>query len=606
MFRIAIYLLASCDTGLCECAWFCFSSVSPQATRIQKLLEEAEPIIEQALTDYRVPGIAIGIVADGQLVYAKGFGFRDLENKRSCTANTVFPIGSCSKAFTSCIAGMLVDEGVFSWDDRVIELFPEFRLFDEYATLHLTMRDVLTHRSGMPRHDFMWYNSSTMSRADVVHRLRYLEPSCGIREHYQYTNLMYFVAGYTMEYLMKKSWEELITERIVKPLGMTHTSFTIDALLQEADYALPYTEKKDTLKKMGLRDVSLLCPAAGINSNIKDLAQWIKLHLSGGMYHQNPIISQAALQEMHSPQTMISGVPESKEALIYASGLGWNIASYRGHYYVSHDGGIDGFTSVVGLFPKDGIGIVILANKNLTALPRYLSNDLIDRLLDLPQNDWLQEGLEGIKNSKKAQEENQKNENFLRKVGTQPTHDLEAFAGNYVHEGYGTLSITVENGKLKASLNGLESLLDHWHYNVFVIAEELQEMLLSREGTKFSFHCGLNGEIEKVTIPFEPRVHDIIFMKKPEESLAADAYLKQFTGTYEIYGYVVEIVVRAGTLCALIPGQPIYELAPSVKNEFTVKALAGYTVRFIFDQMQNVTEVLLIQPYGSFTAERKS
>ena len=204
MFRIALFFLfsISCQAGVFD--WF--SPLSPKAKRLQKLVETYESAIDKALVDYQVPGIALGIVVDGELAYAKGFGFSDIEARTPVTASTVFAIGSCSKAFTSFVAGTLIDEGHFSWDDRVVHLLPEFQLYDEYATIHLRMRDLLTHRSGMPRHDFMWYNSSTMTRADIMQRLRYLESSCDIRERYQYNNLMYLAAGYAMEHLTTKTW----------------------------------------------------------------------------------------------------------------------------------------------------------------------------------------------------------------------------------------------------------------------------------------------------------------------------------------------------------------------------------------------------------------
>jgi len=596
-----VFFVAQCSAGVLD--WF--DSFSPRQRRICQLMEEFEPTVKKALEDYAVPGISIGVIADGKLVYAKGFGWRDAEKQLPATADTVYSIGSCTKAFTAFLAGTLVDEGLIHWDQRIIDIYPEFRLMNGHATLNLSMRDLLTHRSGLPQHDLMWYNSSTLTRHDVMKRLRYLEPSCDIRERYQYNNLMYLAAGFSMEYLMGQPWEELVSERILKPLGMIRTSFTVAEMQKESDYSLPYVEKTDgTLKRMSFRDISLIGPAGGINASAVELSKWVLEHL-GGVEGRKPIVSPAILQEMHAPQTIVTGAPESNESLIYTTGLGWNVLSYRGHYYVSHDGGLDGFTSVIGFFPRDGIGLIILSNKNLTTLPRYLSNQINDRLLNLPPIDWLKDGVEALKKTRASQLESLKQEDLARKKGTSPSHPIQDYAGDYTHDGYGTVSIVEKEGALSLHMNGLECRLDHWHYDVFVISEEAQDMFRSREGAKLSFQNGVNGEIEKIVIPFEPKSGDITFFKKPAETLSTNAYLKQFTGIYEIYGYVVEITLNRGVLCALIPGQPCYELVPERKNEFTVKSLAGYTVRFVMDANQQVEEVLLIQPYGAFSAKPK-
>jgi CubicO group peptidase (beta-lactamase class C family) len=581
-----------------------FSTTSEKAKRAQMVMEGFDEIAKRAMEDYEVPGLAIGIVVDGHLVYAKGFGYRDVEKKLPVTADTMFPIASCTKAFTAFIAGSLVDEGILSWDQMVIDVLPEFRLFDQYATQNLTMRDLLTHRSGMPRHDFMWYNS-TMSRAEVIRRIRYLEPSCDLRERYQYGNLMYLTAGYAMEQLAGKSWEAMVSEKILSPLKMKRTNFSVEEMQKDKDFAYPYREKNGQIKRMPFRDVSLVGPAASINSSVNDISHWIQMQLAGGIYEGTPMISPATLQEMHTPQVIIPGAPESKESLIYAYGIGWGISSYRGQYFLSHDGGIDGFTSVVGILPHKGIGVVVLANRNLTSLPRFLSLQAIDRVLELPQIDWLKEGLDGIKKSKESAQENKKKEDFQRKKGTTPSHPLEQYAGAYEHPGYGIVKIECVEGKLRSTFNGIASALEHWHYDVFEVGEESQDTLISREGTKIAFRNDVRGEIEDLVIPFEPNAGDIVFRKKVEAAHSTLSYLRQFIGLYEIYGYTVEIVIRNHALCAVIPGQPLYELVPTgADNEFNVKSMTGYTVRFILKEGK-VDEVLLVQPYGAFTAKPK-
>lgn len=604
MFRL--FLIAVCFSVHVQASIFdWFNPLSEKAKRAQMLMEGFDPVVEKAIKDYNVPGAAIGIVVDGHLVYSKGFGFRDLESKQPVTADTVFAIGSCTKAFTSFVLGTLVDEGAIYWDQPVIDILPDFRLYDQYATQNLTIRDLMTHRSGMPRHDFMWYNS-TLTRQEVMRRLRYLEPSCDLRERYQYNNLMYLTAGYAIEQLTGNTWEEIVRDRILKPLKMEHTSFSSEEMQKERDCAFPYLEKDNKLKRMNFRDFSLIGPAGSMNSSVADLSRWVQMQLDGGVYDKLPLVSAASLQEMHTPQVIIPGAPETKESLLYAYGIGWGISSYRGQYFVSHDGGVDGYTSTVGLLPHSKVGIVILVNKNLTTLARYLSLQIIDRVLELPPIDWIKEGLDGIQKSKETAKERMMNEDLMRKKGTSPSHPLEHFVGQYEHPGYGIYEIELIDDKLHATFNGISSILGHWHYDVFVISEETQDTFVSREGTKISFRNNLKGDIEELVIPLEPNTEDIVFKRKSDMAHAALSYLRQFAGLYQIYGYTVEIAVRNHMLCAIIPGQPVYELVPSAENEFVVKSMTGYNVRFVLDSQGKVEEVLLIQPYGAFTAKPKN
>lgn len=600
--KIAIFLFFAVQLQASLFDWM--NPISSQAKHAQKSLEGFDEVVKQALKDYQVPGVAIGIVVDGHVVYAKGFGYRDIEKKLPITPDTLFPIGSCSKAFTSFVIGTLVDEGVFAWDTPIVDLLPEFRLWDLYATQNLTIRDLLVHRCGLPRHDFMWYNSN-MSRSECMGRLKYLQPSAEIRERYQYNNLMYLAAAYAMEQVLGKTWEEAVSSRILNPLEMRHTNFSIEKLKSADDFASGYIEKENALQKMPFRNVDLLAPAAGINSNISDLSRWVQMHLDQGVFEKRVLISSATLQEIHSPHIMITGVPEAKEVQMYSAAMGWKIGLYRGQYYVSHDGGVDGFTSVVGFLPQQKVGIIILANKNITACPRYISLEAIDRILSLPRLNWLQNGIDGLNKNKETQNAQESQENVLRKKETSPSHSLEEYVGEYVHPGYGTAMISLVEGELQMTFHGITSILDHWHYDVFTISRETQELFLSRAGTKLSFSTGVNGEIEHLAIPFEPQVDDIIFKKKSFETFSSFDYMRRFVGPYEIYGYTVEVVIRNQVLSVIIPGEPVYELTPTVQNEFVVKTLAGYKVRFVFNKEDQVSEVLLIQPYGTFSATPK-
>lgn len=580
-----------------------FNPLSEKARRAQTLMEGFDAIVEKTLGDYQIPGVAVAVVVDDHIIYSKGFGYRDLERKLPVTPETIFPIGSCTKAFTAYVIASLIDEGLLHWDDRVIDIYPDFRLFDPYATQNVTMRDLLTHRSGMPRHDFMWYNSD-LSRAEVMRRLRFLEPSCNIRERYQYNNLMYLVAGCAIEELSGQSWEELVQERILQRLEMKNTSFTLEEMKKSGDFAYPYIEKNGKMERMDFRDISLIGPAGSMQSNLPDLCHWVQMQLMEGRYKGLSQMNPALIQEMQSPQVIIPGAPETKESFIYAYGMGWTIASYRGQYYLNHDGISDGFTSTIGLLPQQGIGVIVLCNRNFSAFPRLLSLQIIDRILALPFIDWMKDSLDGVQKTQIPRDDVPK-EDLLRKKGTTTSHPLEDFVGFYEHPGYGIASVQLINGELLITHHGITSALEHWHYDVFAIKNHDQHTIFSREGSKMTFRNNLKGDVEELCIPYEPNVNDIVFKRKRDESHTHTSYLRKFIGLYEIYGYTVEIAIRNHVLCAIIPGQPIYELVPGAENEFTVKSMNGYNIRFVLNSDGRVEEVLLVQPYGAFTARPK-
>jgi CubicO group peptidase (beta-lactamase class C family) len=580
-----------------------FSSLSPKAKRAQKILEGFDAKIEQALKDFDVPGLSIGIVVDGDVVLAKGYGMRDLERNLPVTSDTIFGIGSCTKAFSTFAIGTLIEEGLMEWDQPVCDILPEFCLSSQYATRNVTIRDLVTHRSGMARHAYMWYNSKC-SRQELLKRLRYLEPACDIRERYIYGDLMYMVAGLAVEKVTQQSWENVISEKILKPLEMKRTNFSVADSKRDEDHAIPYVERNGTIRRMSFRDFSVIGAGGSINSTAHDLTHWLKMLLAQGVYSDRPLLSTTGLQEMFAGQVIVSGYAESKELLLNAYGLGWGIHSYRGHYHVSHDGGLDGFTSVVGVLPYDGIGIVVLANKNLSSLPRLIAFETLDRILELPLRDWLKEGLEQIQNGKKAALENQEAEGLQRKKGTTPSHSLEEYIGEYDHPGYGRVKVELKEGKLTASYNDITSVLAHWHYDVFSIVEDSEDLLVSREGTKFTFRNNLNGDVEELLIPFEPKTDDIVFKKVPDEQFSNLGYFRQFLGLYEIYNITVEIMIRDRTLVAIVPGQPIFELVPLLENEFSVKSMTSYNIRFVKGIDGQVEEVWLVLPYGAYSAKK--
>jgi hypothetical protein len=324
------------------------------------------------------------------------------------------------------------------------------------------------------------------------------------------------------------------------------------------------------------------------------------------MYKSQPMINAATLQELFSPQVIVPGAPEAKDTFLYSYGIGWLVLSYRGQCLVSHDGVSDGFTSVLAMVPNEKVGVIVIANRNMTAFPRCISLHVIDRILGLPFVDWMQERLDSLKKNQEAMKEVKDTESAQRKKGTTTSHPLEDYVGEYEHPGYGKVKIQLQNGKLKALYNDLTFTLGHWHYDVFKL-EESPDMIVSLEGTKFRFANDLNGEVSELMVPFEANVNDLVFKKKPSEKHSTLAYLRKFVGTYDIYGYTVEVMLKDQNLVAIIPGQPNYELVPASENEFSVKTMSTTAVKFTMDkETGKVEEVLLVHPYGVFTAKPRT
>ncbi|MEK7487351.1 MAG: serine hydrolase [Planctomycetota bacterium] len=565
-------------------------------------LADLDTRVQLCLSDFRVPGIAIAVVVEGEIILAKGYGYRDTEKQLPVTSQTLFAIGSTTKAFTSCIIGTLVDQGILDWDQPVLSYMPEFRLKDEYATTHLKIRDLLTHQSGLPRHDLVWYNSSA-NRAELVHKLRYLDPVKDLRESFHYQNLMYMTAGFLAEQVTKKSWESLVQDRIFGPIGMTNSNFSVEDSHKNADFALPYEDKKQQITRMEFRNISTVGPAGSINSNIDDMAHWMLLHLNEGKYGNQQILKKTTLQEMHTPQMIIRDYPSDEKTFLSAYGLGWMMESYQGHYLVHHGGNIDGFSAQVSLLPLKQMGIVILTNQNGSGAPSLLTSEILDRLLNLESGKWLETAKKRRDQAQLLLEEGEKKKELLQKVGTKPAYRLEEYVGTYGHPGYGDITVAIQNEKLFLTYNQISIPLKHWHYEVFLGEKNASDSTF--EDLEVQFRGNLKGNVSEILLPFEPELSPIVFEKKADPRLLDPVYLTKFTGEYQLTTQLCQIELKGNVLVASLPGQPPYDLVPDQGTEFNLKALNGYSVYFVEDEKGEITELQFRQPNGVFPATRK-
>ena len=318
-------------------------------------LEGFSEFILHQMEEWEVPGCAVAIVRNGEVIYSEGFGFRDVKEKLPVTTQTLFAIGSSTKAFTAAAAGILADEGKIDWKKPIKDFIPSFKLYDPYATDHATMQDLLCHRTGLARHDVMWYGSS-FTRKDLFERLQYLEPNHAFRSTWQYSNLLYSAAGYCIELITGKTWEEFVREKIFHSLEMTGSFFSFEESIKYSDFALPYASREGEIKMLGFRDLSNIGPAGSIQSTITDMTKWILFNLQKGKWGERQILSEASIHLIHSPQMVIPAPIQDDELLHSCYGMGWAINPYRGHLMIHHGGGIDGFSSYVCFLPRDNIG----------------------------------------------------------------------------------------------------------------------------------------------------------------------------------------------------------------------------------------------------------
>ena len=480
-------------------------------------LNGLDGFVEQVMKDWHVPGLAVAIVKDGKVVYAKGFGYRDVKKGLKVSPDTLFAIGSCSKSFTATSLAILSGEGKLDWDKSLRDYLPDFRLQDAYATAQLRPRDLVTHQSGLPRHDLVWYGSP-LSRKEIYERLRYLEPSRPLHARYQYNNLMFMTAGVLVERLSGNTWEEFVRRRILDPLGMKTSNFSVSDSQKTPDFSLPYEEQNGEVKEIPFRNIDAIGPAGSINSSVNEMTRWLLLQLGKGKFEGHQIIPEKSLAETHTPQIVAGGDLKYDESFYSSYAMGWGVTSYRGHPALAHSGGIDGFTSAVRFLPKDQLGVVVLTNSSSPASGLIASN-AVDRMLGLNEAPWAQRAREDAAKGREAQAKAKAEDEAKRKKDAPPTHKLADYAGQFEHPAYQTLTIRQEGEQLKFDLHGLSGGLKHYHYDIFQGAEGAAGL----EGTKVTFLVNRAGEIDSVSIPLEPNVKEIIFRRKanPQEKASA-------------------------------------------------------------------------------------
>ena len=439
-------------------------------------LRQLDAWIAGALRDWEVPGLAVAVVKDDSIAFARGYGVRALGSAAPVTTSTLFANASTTKAFTALAVGMMVDEGKLAWDDRAADRLPTLLLRDPYAARELTLRDMLAHRVGFGDPGYLWYGTE-LSADEMFRRLRFVEPQSSFRARYAYNNVTYAAAGAIAGRAYGAGWDALVRDRILTPLGMTATVTQGRFLPADGDVALPHDRVHDTLRVIaGVGSlVDGIAPAGAMYSNVLDMSRWLRFLLRGGRLGDSALVRPATLAELFRPQTLIpreSFYPTARRtgAHFTAYGLGWFLQDYRGEFVAMHTGSIDGYVAIVGLVPEHRLGVVVFANRDHAELRHAIMLRVFDAYLGGAERDWSAE-LKAMYDSLDARQAARRAARAAERVrDTRPTLALEAYAGTYADSARGAVAVRVADGRLALSRSPfLTGTLEHWHFDTFAV-----------------------------------------------------------------------------------------------------------------------------------------
>jgi CubicO group peptidase (beta-lactamase class C family) len=428
-------------------------------------------LTEEARAAWNVPGVAVAVVKEGKLLYVGAHGLKEAGKPDSLTEHSLFQIASTSKAFTTTAMAILADEGKLDFDDPVRKHLDYFRLADPHADALVTLRDLVTHRTGLPRHDTLWIRTG-FDREDLIRRMAFARPSEPFRAKYQYQNIMFTAAGEAVGKASGLGWDRFLRERIFSPLGMRNTVTLYAEALAKPDRAVPHLKRNGAISSGVWGNYDNIGGAGSIASSIHDMARWLELQVNQGEFQSQRIVSAKSLAETHAPN-MFNRLTDSQremqpEYTQTSYGMGWSINHYRGEMLVMHAGVLSGFRALVTMAPRHKLGFVVLANLNGTNLPEALTNTLLDEFLNLPRNrNWNEHMLAAAKRAEDKQAEDRKKEAATRKPGTRPSLPLAQYQGTYREAAYGAVNISLDQGKLYVEWARFKAPLEHWHYDVF-------------------------------------------------------------------------------------------------------------------------------------------
>lgn len=466
-----------------------------------------DAVVERALKELQAPGAAAVVVKGDEVVHLKGYGVKKLGSEAAVTPDTVFPIASCSKAFTATLLGMAIDEGRARWDDHVTDFLPGFRLADPSADREVTLRDLLCHRTGMPRHDALWAGL-TNNTGELILRWTKANPSTPFRTTWEYTNVPFTTASLISGTLFNGGWNGAVRKRIFEPLGMTTTSSTFKAGQLADDRAdLHYLTFDKQVKPAAWDEIDHALGAGCINSTARDMGQWLRCQLNDGKLDGKQVIPAAVIKETRTQQMLVKPTgafvpyfPE-KAGRFTTYGLGWFVHEYRGNVCVSHGGTLTGLRAQVMMVPDKKVAVFVVCNLKPCFLPEAVAKTVLDQLLGLPAEDWVAfyKG-ELAKLDQKIADDRKKRDDG-RKPDTKPVLPLPKYAGRYEQPAYGRVEIAEKDGELTLKWGKYAFRLEHFQFDTFtgVMTEPKAEVYLADRSTyEVQFRIGPNGEVDAV------------------------------------------------------------------------------------------------------------
>jgi CubicO group peptidase (beta-lactamase class C family) len=440
---------------------------------------DLDSYVANSMKIFDVPGIAVAIVKDGKIVLEKGYGVRKLGDPTPVDENTLFGIGSNSKAFTAAALATLVDEGKISWDDPVYERLKGFEMYDPYVSKEMRVRDLLCHRSGLGlgEGDLMFWPHTTFTRDEVVYRLRFLKPVTSFRTQFAYNNLMFVTAGQVVAEVSGKSWDDYLHDKIFMPLGMKSTNTSTNAFKAGGDWAFPHSKVEGKLQVIPFENLDNAAPAGSINSSVADLSQWVLMQLNQGKIpgSEARVFSEKSSHEMWSQQSILS-VKEDPDDIaslrphFSGYGLGWFLRDYKGRKLVGHSGGVAGFVTRVLMVPEENLGVIILTNAEEGYAFESILYHILDSYFGGPTQDYVAAFKAHDDKQKKDADETMSKAQQTRAADSKPSLLLERYAGDYSDPWYGTVTIRPENGGLVLKFLRTEkgtADLQHWQYDTF-------------------------------------------------------------------------------------------------------------------------------------------
>jgi CubicO group peptidase (beta-lactamase class C family) len=505
---------------------------------------DLERDVTRVMKAFDVPGIAIAVVKDGKVIAARGFGVRKLGEPAKVDGQTLFEIASNSKAFTAAALAMLVDEGKLKWDDPVVKHLPDFQMYDAYVTREMTVRDLLTHRSGLGlgAGDLLWWPTTNFSTDEIIERLRYVKPATSFRSSYAYDNLLYIVAGKIIARKSGQSWGDTVRERILKPVGMDTTTTSLAENAGNPNASNAHSKIKDKIAAVKSMPVDNAVGAVGINTNADDIAKWMKVLLDGGRIEglrgadgkALRLWSEAQSREMWTAQTPIKiGQPKGPLAPVkpnfLAYGLGFQLRDYKGQLVANHGGALQGFYSRVLLVPESKLGIAILTNAESGGALNALQYRLLDQYMTgSAPTDWIK--IIADDEGKKHAEElaRLKKTSSTRVAASKPSLALAAYEGQYTDPWYGPMSIRRDGKKLIMSFARTPDLtgeMEHFQHDTFIVRWKERNF---NADAYVTFALDHDGSIEHVKMKavstetdFSYDFHDLLFtpVKQPKTTL---------------------------------------------------------------------------------------